>query len=345
MASRALNVDRPPSEAGDPFLSLAAVRRRAGAHTLLLLAGALVIAFVLLAITKGLQVTSQVTLNALIEGSYIALGAVGLTLLFGVLRFINLAQGDLLTFAAYMTLLAGSRLHFTFWLAAAVAIAATCLLGVAMELGLLRPMRSKGATVPQLLLLSIGVGFIIRFGIQIIASAQQRIFPLDVITSYAFLDLRLGRVLAFVGVIGIGVVVATGLLLSRTSLGRQVRALADNPRLAEVAGINTSAVIIAVWVLSAGLAGLAGVLFAAAYGSITPTLGFSIILPLFAAAVLGGIGNAYGALLGGIVIALVEEWSTLVIEARWKPAVGFVILIAVLIAMPQGLLGKKESIS
>jgi len=68
-------------------------------------------------------------------------------------------------------------------------------------------------------------------------------------------------------------------------------------------------------------------------------------LPLFAAAVLGGIGNAYGALLGGIVIALVEEWSTLVIEARWKPAVGFVILIAVLIAMPQGLLGKRESVS
>jgi neutral amino acid transport system permease protein len=140
------------------------------------------------------------------------------------------------------------------------------------------------------------------------------------------------------------VILATGLLISRTSFGRQIRALADEPRLAEVAGIDTKKVIIGVWIISAGLAGLAGVLFAAAYGSITPTLGFSIVLPMFAAAVLGGIGNAYGALIGGIVIALAEEWSTLVIEPRWKPAVGFVILIGVLVAMPQGLLGRKATI-
>jgi neutral amino acid transport system permease protein len=335
---------RPPTRAADPSLTLAVVRRRAGEHAVLILAVALVIVFVVLAFTQGLQVTSQVTLNGVIEGSYIALGAVGLTLIYGVLRLINLAQGDFLTFAAYGTLLAAGRFGLEFWLAAAVAIAATCLLGVAFELGLLRPMRNRGASLPQLLLLSIGVGFIIRFGIQLIASAQQRIFSLDVITSYAFIGLRLGRVQAFVGAIGVGVILATGLLISRTSFGRQIRALADEPRLAEVAGIDTKKVIIGVWLISAGLAGLAGVLFAAAYGSITPTLGFSIVLPMFAAAVLGGIGNAYGALIGGIVIALAEEWSTLVIEPRWKPAVGFVILIGVLVAMPQGLLGRKATI-
>jgi neutral amino acid transport system permease protein len=339
-----------PSESGRPAegaagsgLTFALVRRRAGDYALPLFLAALVVVYVVLCLTKGTQLTSQVTLNGLIQGSYIALGAVGLTLVFGLLRLINLAHGDFLTFGAYMTLLMTS-LDLTFWLAAAIAIAATSALGVLFELGLLRPVRARGASVTQLLLLSIGVGFIIRFVIQIIASAQQRIFSLDVITSYAFVDLRLGRVQAFVGAIGVGTVVATGLLIRWTSFGKQVRALADDPRLAEVAGIDTKRVIVGAWVLAAGLAGLAGILFAAAYGSITPTLGFSVILPMFAAAVLGGIGNPYGALIGGMVIALAQEWSTLVIEPRWKPAVGFVILIAALIAMPQGLLGRRTAL-
>jgi neutral amino acid transport system permease protein len=335
---------RPLARAAEPSFTVALLRRQAGDHAVALLSLALAVTFFVLCLTKGLQITGQVTLNGVIGGSYIALGAVGLTLVFGVLRLINLAHGDLLTFGAYMALFVSSRLDLAFWLAALIAIAATSMLGVAFELGLLRPMRTRGASVPQLLLLSIGVGFIIRFGIQLIASAQQRIFSLDVITSYAFIDLRVGRVQAFVGAIGVGVILATGLLLKRTAFGKQVRALADDPRLAEVAGIDTRRVIVAVWILAAGLAGLSGVLFAAAYGSITPTLGFSIILPMFAAAVLGGIGNAYGALIGGIVIALAGEWSTLVIEPRWKPAVGFVILIAALIAMPQGLLGKRKAI-
>ena len=241
----------------------------------------------------------------------------------------------MLTFGAYIALLVSSRLHTPFFFAVLTAIVATAVLGVVFELSLLRPMRRKGASVPRLLLLSIGVGFIIRFGIQLVAGGQQSIFPLDVITSYSFFGFHLGRVEVFVGVIGISVIIATGLLLRWTSFGKQVRALADDARLAAVSGIDTNRVITQAWILVGGLAGLAGVLFAAAYGSITPSLGFSIILPMFSAAVLGGVGNAYGALIGRLVIALAEEWSTLVIGAQWKPVVGFVILIVVLIAMPQ----------
>jgi neutral amino acid transport system permease protein len=109
-----------------------------------------------------------------------------------------------------------------------------------------------------------------------------------------------------------------------------------------VTGINTDRVVIATWIFAAGLAGLAGVLYTAAIGTMTPNLGFFLLLSLFAAVILGGIGSAYGALAGGLLLGLAQEWSTLVIDPRWKVAVGFGILILVLIVRPQGLFGRRE---
>src|SRR5690606_38848892 len=114
--------------------------------------------------------------------------------------------------------------------------------------------------------------------------------------------------------------------------------------LAETTGIDTGRVVYITWILAAGLAGLAGVLVVAASGSLSPNTGFFLLLSLFAAVVLGGIGNAFGALAGGIVIGLAQEWSTLVIAPQWKVAVSFVVLILVLIIRPQGIFGRERTL-
>ena len=134
-----------------------------------------------------------------------------------------------------------------------------------------------------------------------------------------------------------------GLVLRYTNIGKEMRAFADNRALAEVSGIDTQQIIDVTWIARGLLAGLAGILYATAIGSFNPNFGFTLLLSLFAAAVLGGIGNAYGALVGGLVIGLSQEWSTLVFNPRWKPAVGFAILILILLFMPQGIFGRASA--
>jgi neutral amino acid transport system permease protein len=136
---------------------------------------------------------------------------------------------------------------------------------------------------------------------------------------------------------------AIGAMLKYTLLGKRMRALSDNFDLAETAGVDTSRVVLYTWVFAGGLAGLAGVL-AGAVTTVKPQMGFELLLPIFAAVILGGIGDAFGALAGGIVLGLVIEWSTLVIEPRWKIAVGFAVLILVLFIRPQGIFGKARAI-
>jgi neutral amino acid transport system permease protein len=127
-------------------------------------------------------------------------------------------------------------------------------------------------------------------------------------------------------------------------VGKQMRALSDSVDLAETTGIDTGRVILITWVFAGAAAGLAGVLYAASIGSFTPDFGSLLLLSLFASVILGGIGNAYGALAGGIVLGLVQEWSTLLVDARWKVAIGFGILILVLIVRPQGIFGRARTL-
>jgi neutral amino acid transport system permease protein len=205
------------------------------------------------------------------------------------------------------------------------------------------PMRARGAGMLQLLLMAIGLALVIRYVIQFIWSTELRQLDVNRTTTVDFLGLSIGRTFLIVIVVGFTVLLATGLMLRFTLLGKRMRALADNLDLAETSGINTSRVIFWTWVFAAGFAGLAGVM-AGAVTQLQPELGFELLLPIFAAVVLGGIGNAFGALAGGVVLGLVIEWSTLLVEARWKTAIGFVILIIVLIIRPQGIFGRAKTI-
>ena len=297
-----------------------------------------------LLIANGPNVFGQTTVFGIVSGSYFALGAVGLTLVYGVLRLVNFAHGDFLTFGAYMAFVINVTLGLPLIFAIPFAIATTAAIGVGLELLMWRPMRAKGAGMLPLLLMSIGLAFVIRNGIQMVAGTGQRNLRVNLTSTIAFVGLRIGRTELIVVATSVVVLTLIGLMLRYTSLGKQMRALADNFDLAEATGIDTNRIVLATWLLAGGLAGLAGVLYASAVGTFTPDLGFLLLLSLFAAVVLGGIGDAYGALAGGFLLGLIQEWSTLVIDARWKIAVGFAALILTLVLRPQGIFGRARTI-
>jgi branched-subunit amino acid ABC-type transport system permease component len=302
------------------------------------LAAVLIAAVLLMSLARGPVAVGQTTLNGLVAAGYFALGAVGLTLVFGTLRIINFAHGDLLTLGAYLTF-GISALGLPFWPAAAVAVALTALFAYALDWIIWGPMRRSRTSTLQLFLVAIGLAMVIRYTIQFFAGSQVRGVGQDVLSSINMGPFHLGTLQALVLVVGVAAIAAVGLALAFTRFGKQIRALADNMALAEVSGIDTRRAIRLVWLVAGGLAGLAGVLYAAAVGSVNPNFGFFILLSLFTAAVLGGIGNAYGALAGGLVIGLTQEWSTLFLSTRWKPVVGFAILIIMLLVMPRGIFG------
>lgn len=292
----------------------------------------------------GLQAWGQRTVNGLVAGSYLALGAIGLTLVYGILKLVNFAQGDFLTFGAYIAFAFNVTIGMPLIPALLIAVAATAALGVFLELIMWRPMRKRKAGLLQLLLMSLGLAFVLRNTIQFIWGTRPKTLDVNTTESITFLDLTIGKTELYVFITSMVVLVLVALLLRLTSLGRQMRALADNFDLAETTGINTGRVILVTWVLAGGLAGLAGVLLVTATGGLSPNTGFFILLPLFASVVLGGIGNAFGALAGGLVIGLTQEWSTLVVSPQWKVAVSFVVLILVLMVRPQGIFGKERTL-
>jgi len=295
-----------------------------------------------LAAGVGPVAAGQATLNGLVAAGYFALGAVGLTLVFGVLRLVNFAHGDMLTFGTYVTL-GVTALGLPFWPAAAVGVVATAVLAVLLDRLIWEPLRRARTSTLQLFLAATGLAIVLRYGVQFFATGQVRSVGLDTTSSVDIGPWHLGTLQLAVMLIGLVTIVLAGLGLRYTRLGKEMRAVSDNIALAEVSGIDTRRTIRITWLAAGGLAGLAGILYAAAIGSINPNFGFTILLSLFAAAILGGIGNAYGALAGGIVIGLAQEWSTLFFNPRWKPAVGFAILILTLLLLPRGIMGRRKA--
>lgn len=289
----------------------------------------------------GPTAAGQSTLNGLIAGAYLGLGAIGLTLVSGVLRLVNFAHGDLLTAGAYFTI-GLTALGLPLAVAAVSALIGTALLALLTEQVLWRPMRRAGAGTLQLFLTAIGLALVLRYTIQFFAGGQARSLGVDILSSVEFAGVRAGWMQLTALVAGLLAMALVGLMLRFTRTGKQMRAFADNRALAEVSGIDTRRVIALTWLLSGFLAALAGILYAAAIGTFNPNFGVTLLLSLFAAAILGGIGNAYGALVGGLVIGLSQEWATLFFNPRWKPSVGFAILILTLLFLPQGIFGKAR---
>ena len=307
-------------------------------------ASGLVALFVLaLIVTDGIQAVAQTGLTGLALGSVYALGAVGLTLVYGILKLVNFAHGEFLTFGAYVAFVASVTWGLPLAVAALLAIALTAVLGLALEKVMWAPMRARGAGLLQLLIMTIGLAFLIRYGIQLIAGTDIYYYDFDRSATVEVLGLSLGLAQFASIVVGVIVLLAIGLVLKFTLLGKQMRAVSDDLDLAETSGIDTTRVITYTWLLAGGAAGLAGV-FAGAVTDIRPELGFTLLLFIFAAVLLGGIGDVFGALAGGLLLGVVIEMSTLFIDFRYKAVIGFVVLILVLVLRPQGIFGRARTV-
>lgn len=284
------------------------------------------------------------TINGLSSGSIYALGAIGLSLVYGILKLVNFAHGDFMTLGGYVAFAVNVSAGMPLAVAILAAVAAVAALGLVLEYSVWAPMRRKGAGIMQLLLLSIGLAFVIRNMILFEWGGDDRRLDVDQFQSWnLFGDVNITAIQ--VTVIAIAGVVLAGVatMLRTTLIGKTMRALSDSFDLAEVSGVNTRRVVVYTWLLAGSLAGLAGVL-AAIYTTLTPNTGWFLLLSVFAAVVLGGIGNAFGALVGGLVLGLVQEWSTMLVRPTYKEAIGFLVLILVLLVRPQGIFGQARTV-
>ena len=289
----------------------------------------------------------QLVVNGLVTGSVIALAAVGVSIVYGILRLVNFAYGDYMTFGAFMGVLFNVTLKLPIVPSALLAMVSTAALSIALELVLWRPLRARSAGFMSLFLASVGLALLLRHAIFLVAGPSPRSYTVDPYKVYVLGSVRLSGAQGITIVVGAAAILATGLLLARTGIGRMMRAVADDLPLAAVSGVRTSRVIVFTWILSGLLAGLAGVLTGLVQYSFDPNVGFTILLPIFAAVVLGGIGSAYGALVGGLAIGLAEEvstWSSLAggVNPTYKPVVAFAALVLVLLVRPTGLFGRAR---
>ncbi len=288
---------------------------------------------------------AQLVLNGVITGTILALTGVGATLVFGIHRIANFAHGEYLTFGAYVGLILNTGLAQNLAISALGAVAATALLALAIHLLVLKPLRGRGLVAMSLI--TVGIGLMLRNVIFMVAGPQIRQYAIDQSAVYDLGIARIspGQLVAIV--ITVVVAPAIAIFLGRTPLGKSMRAVADNRDLAAVAGIDVERVGAYVWILAGGLAGLGGTMFAAVQGAFDPNLGFEVLFLIFTTVVLGGIGSAYGALVAGLVLGLVMELSTWSgfaggLEARFKPVLAFVALIALLLYRPHGLFGRAR---
>jgi branched-chain amino acid transport system permease protein len=302
--------------------------------------------------------TPQVLMDGLIAGAMIGLGAIGITLTYSILRFSNFAHGEFLAWGAYLVLALAGGLGYlaggpaspigpfsfgwTLPVATVAGIALTAGLALVVDALLFGPLRRRGSAVIILVMASFGAALTLRSLLEFIFTTKPVYFtnalqiarPLGGgvrATPDQLLTLGLAAVL----------VVAIHLLLTRTAIGRSMRAVSENRQLAGVAGIDVRLVVRTVWIFGAGLACVAGVM-SGLLVQIRPQMGLDLLLPLFAAAILGGIGSVPGAMIAGLIVGVAEAMTVQLVGAEWRAAVAFVILVAILLLRPRGLFGRPE---
>jgi neutral amino acid transport system permease protein len=292
-----------------------------------------------------LQHLAQLTINGIITGTILALTGLGVTLVFGIQRIANFAYGEYLTFGAYVALVVNTGLGLNLFIAAMAAVLATAGLAVLLHLVVLKPLAGRGLVATSLI--TVGLGLMVRDLVFLVAGPRIRKLSID---QTAVFDLGLVRISpgqAVAVAITLITVPAVAYFLARTTVGKEMRAVADNRDLAAVSGIDVERMGTLVWCLAGALAGIGGIMFAVVQGTVDPNIGAQVLFMIFTTAVLGGIGSAYGALAGGYVLGLVMELSTWEglfggLEARFKPVLAFVALILLLLYRPQGLFGKAR---
>ena len=278
-------------------------------------------------------------------GLIIAMCAIGLSLIFGTTGLTNFAHGEMVTFGALMAYLFNVTIGWHMYFAAPIAIAIAVIAGSGLDRFFWRPIRNRGTSLIAMLVISIGLGIFVRYIFNIQFGGLTRTYadfalqrdglefgPINLVPR----DL-VSMIIAAVALVGVA------LFLQRTKMGKALRAVADNRDLAESSGINVDRVVNFVWAAGAGLAALGGILQGLSE-QVNWQMGWQLLLLMFAGVTLGGLGTAYGALVGSMVVGVAMETSTIWIPSEFKTVTALAILIIILVFRPQGILGQAERV-
>jgi len=301
---------------------------------------------------------TQIVINSIVRASELTLLSLGLTMVYDILKFANFAHTEFAVVGVYLALFLNVALGLPIIPAAIMASVATGAFSIIIDRAIFKKMRNASGII--IMVTSLGLAIALRNTIRAIwgADAQNYSVALQkpIITEY----FRITPLQIWIIIVGLAAMFALHLLLHHTKLGKAMRASSDNPELAQASGIATEKIITWVWFIAVTLASLAGILIGIET-YILPYMGFAIIVPVFCATIMGGIGNPYGAMLGALVLGFAENFGLyinfgkiinlggilsfskdLLIPTGYKPAISFIILILVLLIRPSGILGKKK---
>jgi neutral amino acid transport system permease protein len=296
------------------------------------------------ATTSNLDEALQSAFNGLRLGLLLALASVGLSLIYGTTGISNFAHAEQVTLGGMLGYLFANVMGVNLWLTGLLVIFFASLSGWTQDRILWQPLRRRGLGLTQLMIVTIGLSLALQYAFQFLVGARTVRVIVENATTVEFGPIRTTQQSLVCMLIAVVVLLLVGYALLRTRIGRATRAVSDNPALAQASGIDTDKVIRLVWTTAMGLAGLSGLLYALVTNGIKWDTGLQILLLLFASVTLGGLGTAFGALVGSLVIGLVVEMSPLVIPGDFKYAAALLILILLLVVRPQGLLGKAQRV-
>jgi neutral amino acid transport system permease protein len=276
-------------------------------------------------------------------GLLLALGAIGISLIYGTTRLNNFAHGEMVTFGAVAFFFLGTVLNMPLIAAIAVTLVLSAFTGYAQDAWLHKPLRRRGVGLVQAMIVTIGLSILARYVILFFLGGNIETLDTGLTDTVTFGPVTITVASVVSMIVSAAMLALVGLFLTRTRIGKATRAVSDNASLAAASGINVDRIIRIVWIMAATLTGLSGILYGI-FRQVNWNMGFQILLLLFAAVTLGGLGSAFGALVGSLIIGIVTEVSTVWIPNDLRYAVALIILIGVLLVRPQGVLGRKERV-
>jgi branched-chain amino acid transport system permease protein len=285
-----------------------------------------------------LELLNFYVIPGVVLGSIYALGAVGITLVFAILRYAHLAHGDLATLGAFLALAVVTGVGLPPLAALPVAMLATAAVAVGIDKVFYEHLRERPKIVT--VMASLGVALMVRSVVQVVWGVDSESYVRGIVRPENYFGLRIKDREIYTVLFMLALVGGLQLFLMRSKWGKAMRAMSDNPNLALLSGIDNRKVIILTWVIAGGLCAAAGV-FLGINTELKSMMGWHMLLPMFAAAILGGVGRVEGAVLGGLIVGLVEELSVLVLPSEYKAAMAFAILLFMLLVRPTGLLRGK----
>ncbi|MGL3149448.1 ABC transporter permease subunit [Microbacterium sp. A82] len=276
-------------------------------------------------------------------GLLLGLAAMGAALIYGTTRLSNFAHGEMVTWGGVVAVLFTSFWQLPLWAGLIAAVIGGGALGLAMDAGLWRPLRRRGLGIVQLMIVSIGLSLALRYVLQYMVGGGTHQLPGASPTPMQFGPITLSYIDLISMGISLAAILGMAYFLTRTRIGKATRAISDNPQLAAASGIDVDKVVRIVWIVAGALAAISGVLWTYFRPGVKWDMGMQMLLLIFCAITLGGLGSAIGALIGSLIVGIAVEVSTLLgVPSDLKYATALVALIVILLVRPQGLLGRKE---